>query len=461
MVRVFVEIPRWLLAASLVFAPWAYGSVRSWAIRDLSVLLASICLFWLLECLLRRRLPALPVVAILVVLFLLMQGWWMALNAHSRFDADLGALLPEASFVIHAPGSANGTASTSAMFLITGLLGVFLFTCELSEHSVWRKRIWVTMVATGFSIAVLGVFQKIGGDSMLALLWEPEKRDLADNFATFRYRGNAGAYLNLVLPLAIGLAVLVFQRPERHWRKALWSVALFVLVLGIQLNPSRAGGIIALALALILGIKIFHFYESRNDGFDFKLILTFTAATVLVGLAVGRIAFLGNWESGWQRLCLLGFDPVDRSPTEIYLRMVPDAGLMGFGPGTFGAVFPPYQDTYDFGRRAVPLFWKNDFFPHAHDDYLQTIIEWGCLGTLLWSILVFGGMLQGGLRYLQNRTSSSHRWLLLCSLLALSGTLVQAFIDFPLQIASIQFYVWVLLGICWGSPSFKETVVAV
>ena len=58
-------------------------------------------------------------------------------------------------------------------------------------------------------------------------------------------------------------------------------------------------------------------------------------AAALVLLAVGGISFLGDWETGWQRLNILGFHPGDRSPTEIYLRMLPDAGVMGFGVGTF------------------------------------------------------------------------------------------------------------------------------
>ena len=446
-----VEIPRWLLVASLIFAPWAYGSTRPWAIQGLSFLLGCICLLWLAGCLILRRRPALPLVALIPSAGLMLQGWWMALNAHSCFDVDLDALLPKAPLAPGAPGSANGPASVSVMFLFTGLLGVFLFCCDLAQHAVWRKRIWATMALTGFSIAAFGILQKIGGEAVLGLIWEPEKRDLTNNFATFRYRGNAGAYLNLIFPMMTGLAFLTFQRHDRHWRKALWSTGLFVLVMGIQLNPSRASWFIGIILGLILGMKIFWLYGKRQNEFSPKLVLTFVMGLTLVLLAIGLISFLGNWETSWRRFNLLGFNPADRSPTEIYLRMVPDAGVMGFGPGTFSAVFPSYQETYDFGNRTVPQFWKDGFFEHAHEDYLETLIEWGYLGTLSWSVLVFGGMARGVARYFQKQTPLSLRWLLFCSLLALSGTLTQALIDFPLQIASIQLYVLVLLGICWGA----------
>ena len=226
--------------------------------------------------------------------------------------------------------------------------------------------------------------------------------------------------------------------------------------MGIQLNPSRASWLIGIILGLILGVKIFLSYKKRQNDSSPKHVLIFALVVVLVLLAIGSISFLGNWETSWRRLNILGFNPADRSPTEIYLRMAPDTGVMGFGPGTFSAIFPSYQKTYDFGGRTVPLFWKDGFFEHAHDDYLETLIEWGCLGTLLWSVLVFGGMARGVMRYFQKQPSLSLRWFLLCSLLALGGIFTHALIDFPLQIASIQLYVFVLLGICWGTSSVEE-----
>ena len=48
--------------------------------------------------------------------------------------------------------------------------------------------------------------------------------------------------------------------------------------------------------------------------------------------------------------------------------------------------------------------------------------------------------------------------LLLCSLLGIIGTLVHSYIDFPLQIASIQFYVCMLLAVCWSAKASSSAV---
>lgn len=113
-----------------------------------------------------------------------------------------------------------------------------------------------------------------------------------------------------------------------------------------------------------------------------------------------------------------------------------------------------------------------------HEDYLQTIIEWGWLGSALWAALFGGGMVvafagwrrqksfqRGAENSTRGRVRSPEEevteWLprqraiLPLALLALASVALHAFVDFPLQIASIQLYVATYVGICWGSKYWQ------
>ena len=454
MIRFLVDAPRWLLVASLVFAPWAYGSTRFWAVHLLNGLLGGVVALWLGECLTRRRFPRVPALLLLATVGLIAQGWWMVFNAQTTYHFETHEFVPRSSFSTDLPGSVEGTLSRETMLSYTGLLGAVLFSCDLSRRFLWQKRVWLTLALTGFSIAALGIILKIGGLSAMSLIWEPEKLDLANNFATFRYRGNAGAYLNLVFPLLAGLTFLAFQKGGSPWQKAFWFLALLTVGLGIQLNPSRASWGIALGLGLVLAVKAarFSWHEQLAGG---RAALAWVYGLVGTALALGilGIALLGGWETGWARIRHTGLDPLRRNPIEIYLAMVPSAGAWGFGPGTFQATFPEYQKSYDFGDRKVPAYWVRGFWEYAHQDYLQTLIEWGYVGALGWAVVVVGGVVRGLLMLARTRRHLSAHWLLACSLLGILGVLIHCLVDFPLQVASIQLFFCVLLGFCWFSPN--------
>jgi hypothetical protein len=136
------------------------------------------------------------------------------------------------------------------------------------------------------------------------------------------------------------------------------------------------------------------------------------------------------------------------------MRMIPEAGLFGFGPGTWSRTY--YHFTTDPLLRTFFLYVQ-----FAHEDYLQTIVEWGVLGAGAWGWIVFGGLKSGFSRLARFRREcqeiSREEGIVLGAVMGVAGVLLHALIDFPLQIPSIQLYTCVLLGLLWQGKC-EETV---
>jgi len=82
-------------------------------------------------------------------------------------------------------------------------------------------------------------------------------------------------------------------------------------------------------------------------------------------------------------------------------RMVLDYGLLGAGPGQFGAAFPPYRDPRERAISSAPEQGLETEVEHAHDDWLQGFAEAG-VGGLAWVLfLLFAG--RGAVRAVRER----------------------------------------------------------
>src|SRR5437660_1536495 len=182
-----------------------------------------------------------------------------------------------------------------------------------------------------------------------------------------------------------------------------------------------------------------------------------------IGLVAGSIAFLLpmfalGWASHleqplnrWQTLSQSVSNDARWLAWRAAVGALPDTGFFGFGPGTFRVVFPFYNSV---AINPAPGTWR-----FLHEDYLQTALEWGWLGSGLWGLLFFGGMVIAIRRY---KNPSAQDWtprrrlLQPFVILALAGVALHALLDFPLQIASVQLYVATYLGLCWGSSRWEK-----
>ncbi len=178
-------------------------------------------------------------------------------------------------------------------------------------------------------------------------------------------------------------------------------------------------------------------------------------APLVIGGAVWAVVQTSQLDRSlgrWDRFQASASNDARWQVDQVALKALPQAGATGFGPGTFSAVFPHLQTGAPDGAQGNWLF--------LHNDYLQTLLEWGWIGGLLWAALFLGG-LSAALRLLLNKRRASEwyprqRQFLVLALVALGGVALHAAVDFPLQISSIQLYAAIYLGVCWGSSGARR-----
>ena len=135
------------------------------------------------------------------------------MNARSIYDPEFGTFAAINNFAPHAPGSVDYAISVAWMIRAALLIGALLFVVDLSQDDKYLIQLWVVLGVAAGSISLLGLLQKATGAQ--AILWQTPIGHYGSNFfATYYYHANAGAFLNLVLPLTAGLAVRAFGIPS-------------------------------------------------------------------------------------------------------------------------------------------------------------------------------------------------------------------------------------------------------
>jgi O-antigen ligase len=444
MSALIINLPRWLLLGALLFAPWAYGGTRTWAVTSLDCWLGVTSALWLFSHLLRQQRPPVHPVLGVATLALLGQAWFMVLNARYEYDVRTSTFVPLEPLLAWAPGSLHRALSFENAIHVTAMLSAIWVACDLAQSPTWRKRLIVTMAGVGASIVVLGLAQKLTGAT--DIFWGTD--DLGPNFfATYRNHTNAGAFINLAWPIAAGLALLAFLRNAALWKRVLWTLVLAIGLSGVIANSSRAaGGLALLLVCLWAGWLVWQRFRGRFEELHIAKLMIVAIALAGAVTAIAVIAGMDHTVRRWRQLdSQFTTDNTRLLAAKVCLDMVPQAGAVGFGPGTFQTTFPYFTHQYGDQLRGRWIF--------AHQDYLQTLVEWGYIGSALWAMVIVGAVglsLSRAIGKGEHLTDSARVTHFAVST-ALLGVLLHALVDFPLQIASIQLYVAVMLGLLWSS----------
>jgi hypothetical protein len=468
--NIFVEGPRWALLSLVLAAPWMYGATPPWARTCLSQALLGLTLWFVAGRVVVRRLPRIRWAAALPALLLLLQGWGMAWNARQRFWPEVFAFTAVPSPVPWLPGVVDSPIVQERLGLITGLMGAFWVAGDLAFHTRWRNRFWTVLALNGVGIAALGLAQRLTGAE--GIFWgSPVDTGAASFFATYRYHANAGAFLNLTLPFLILKGMRVFDKLSgpgpRHYearsggpfvtesrfrrlanllgRVFLPAAALVTAAAGF-VNVSKAAMTIEIVLLGALLVCWFLGRVGSEKGWGRKELALGALLVALAGGVIWAFGFetsLHRWE---EFLSNVSSNPRYLVDEIIVRRVLGTSSWWGFGAGTFRIVFPFFTGPWGNQLEGV---WE-----YAHDDYLQTLLEWGFIGAALWAALFLGGWVTAVARHARYAATwpESTRCFSLGCLLSLTGVELHALVDFPLQIASLALYAAVVLGFLWHLP---------
>lgn len=437
-----LEAARWALLANVVSAAWLYGGTRDWAREVVAWLLVGNTGLFVLGLLCRWKKPRIPWPPALAGIFLLVQGWVLTWNAEKIFLKTAEVFVPRQFRPMPDwPGFLDQALVFPNMILATGLLGAFAIACDLSANRIWRDRLWITLAGTGLSLVVLGLTQRF--TEAPAIFWETDRNIGGTFFSVFRYHANAGAFMNLVLPLMAGLAIRGFVGGGSEVGRVFWTLAALTTAAAGFVNVSRAANVICGMLIAGMGIWICLFAVPKKNwraGAKLAAAALVAAACVLLAFSFGLEKTLLRWELGlWKET------PAETGRYRAYEIIVqgglPVTGAWGSGPGSFEPVFDLHRARLG---SSLPGRWDK-----AHSDALQTPLEWGWAGATAWAVILIGGLVRA-VWWMARKGRIDSKILPAACAFSLAGVIVHALVDFPLQIASIQLFSLLTAAIAWG-----------
>jgi O-antigen ligase len=242
-------------------------------------------------------------------------------------------------------------------------------------------------------VAVVGIAERLTLTSRILWAYVPSNPEFA---ATFIYRNHAGAYLDLMAAVCVGLAWWHYRRVKRQIESPAFAV-LYAFIAGLLLlmvvfSGSRTSTAILVVFALIAAAGFaFGAASTRSAGMSRRDVGVVTSGLVVCAL-LGLISLRSD-------ALVAHFSEFADSPTaslesrklarQASVQMLRDRAVFGWGAGCFRYGFPIYQqqypEIYQFpsGLRQI---WE-----HAHDDLIEIPVELGILGTLpLLAIVAWG-----------------------------------------------------------------------
>lgn len=289
-------------------------------------------------------------------------------------------------------------------------------------------------LAAAFFVAAYGIIQYVFGLDMDKQVWVDTEMfsDIKMRaFSTLENPNVLGEYLLLTIP--VGIAMMWCAK--KFWTKFFWAGVSAVMLLCLVLTMSR-GCWIGILFAAAIFIT---FVDGRY--WSLGILALCLMPTILPASILNRflsIGDLGDTSSSYRLMIWIGS-----------VAMLKDFWLVGIGPGTqaYNLIYPRYS-------------YPEITAPHAHNVYLQQMIETGVVGLCALIAVMFSFFRQMAQNIRALSKKSADRIMSIAISSGVAGFMLQGVFDYVFYNYRVFMMLWMFIAfgsvLCAVSTSDTE-----
>jgi O-antigen ligase len=331
----------------------------------------------------------------------------------------------------------------------------FLVVRTINRGSQIRRLIFV-LIGSGVFQALYGLYELAAKEPRI--LFYRKLFSLNSVTGTFVNRSHLSGYLEMIVPLAVGL-LIARMNLFSFGAKGLKEKFVLMMSQGAAANALIAAGVVVMSLGIV-------FSNSRSG--LVVLVFSFFLFTGLSVLAFGRVGYRELWTRNVIRVTVavilvmalsigigstiqrFGLDNLLHEDRPLYWAnaagIVGHFPLFGTGFGTFASAYPAFETQ---GGPEMLL-------THAHNDYLEYLSELGIAGSLLFFGLIFYLAIRAFLAW-KSRRNPEVKGLALGGLVSVFGMGVHAVTDFNLHVPANMLLFAVVLSLTFVASFHRKS----
>lgn len=369
---------------------------------------------------------------------------WTALPGHDVVAAnfrDAGMDLPWQSW------SMVPARTWNALFALAGPAALLILVLVLPEQR--QRGLLVALIAIGFVSGVMGLIQAIGPAD--GPLYYYRITNGGASVGMFANRNHQAVFLATLYPLLAANLSLFSGKPDKLFFQRVLTIGGGVLLVPLILMTGSRAGLFMAVIGLVMAWWVYRAPSQITRAADragerqkhivtYGLMLILLAVVVLVAVRTPALERLLETDTS---------DELRITAIPTILRAVGDFFPFGSGVGTFVEIFQLYEPDSLISAQ---------YFNHAHNDALETLLTAGLFGAAL--MIWFAGLILVGLRTLwrnrhvaQGERGYTAQIMGRAGLAILMMLAVYSFADYPLRVPS--FMLLAVVSAAWASTACR------